>query len=137
MSDEIALFEYVAALLADRRCAQPCATFPLDASAASSPGVYAFHGDAEADRLLGAVLGEPLHPLLADHAGGMSFRTRRASSATLKSAVGRTHLRGSTQSSSFRREAILGHSIPVAFASIDSIVYWPTTIRISTSAARS
>jgi hypothetical protein len=103
MTDEIAEFARVARLLADPANAEPCATYPIDPDGARRPGIHAWHGDAEADRVLGAVLGASLHPLFVDHAGGMSFRTRRASAATLQSAIGRTHLRGGTQGSSFRR----------------------------------
>jgi hypothetical protein len=93
----------LAALLGDPAHAESCATFPLDPVLAAQPGIYAWHGDAEADRFFGAILGEPLHPLFVDAAGATSFRTGRANSATLDSAIGRTHLHGSTQSSSFRR----------------------------------
>jgi hypothetical protein len=95
--------ETLAAWLGDPANAEPCATFPTDAGAAAGPGTYAFHGDAEASEVVGLVLGSPVQPLFVDQAGGSSLRTHRASGATLKSAIGRTHLRGTTQASSFRR----------------------------------
>jgi hypothetical protein len=95
--------EELAALLGNPANAEPCATFPHDRMGTVEPGIYAWHGDDEADRILGAVLGEPLHPLFVDAAGATSFQTGRASAATLESAIGRTHLHGSTQASTFRR----------------------------------
>jgi hypothetical protein len=93
----------LAAWLGDPANAEPCATFPLDRAGVAGPGVYAWHGDAVASEIVGLVLGSHVHPLFVDQAGGRSVRTNRASSATLESAIGRTHLRGSTQASSFRR----------------------------------
>jgi hypothetical protein len=87
----------------DAANAEPCATFPLDPCGALDPGIYAFHGDAVANEVIGLVVGCHVSPLFVDHAGGRSPRTGRASGATLESAVGRTHLGGTTQSSSFRR----------------------------------
>jgi hypothetical protein len=93
----------LAAALYDPANAERCATFPLDPSGVLEAGIYAWHGDPEADRALDAVIGAPLHPLFVDAAGAVSLRTGRARAATLESAIGRTHLRGSTQASSFRR----------------------------------
>src|SRR5690349_24732905 len=89
--------------LGDPANAEPCATFPLDPCGSLDPGVYAFHGDAVASEVVGLVLRCHVQPLYVDHAGGVSLRTHRASAATLESAIGRTHLRGHTQASSFRR----------------------------------
>ena len=93
----------LAAWLADPANAEPCATFPLDAGGVGGPGIYTFHGDAVASEVVGLVLHSHVHPLFVDQAGGRSLRTHRASGTTLESAVGRTHLRGSTLASSFRR----------------------------------
>jgi len=101
--DDFALFAPLATYLGDPANAEPCAGFPRDPAGAARPGMYAWHGDAEADRVFGAALGQPLNPLLVDAAGATSLRTGRATAATMKSVVSRTHLRGTTQSSSFRR----------------------------------
>jgi hypothetical protein len=93
----------LAAWLGDPANAEPCATFPLDAGAVAVPGIYVFHGDAVASEVVGLVLRCHVRPLFVDQAGGRSSRTHRASGATLESAIGRTHLRGSTLASSFRR----------------------------------
>ncbi len=89
--------------LRDPANAEACATFPVDADRVASPGVYAWHGDHEAERLVGGELRCAVHPLYVDQAGSSSRGSGRASGATLKSAIARTHLRGSTQASSFRR----------------------------------
>ncbi len=99
--------------LRDPGHAEPCAGFPADGSSAASPGVYAFHADGIAQRVLARALGETPGPLYVDQAGSSSRRTHVASGATLGSAVARTHLRGSTVASSFRRSvaALLWHEL--------------------------
>ena len=89
--------------LQDPANAEPCATFPVDAARVSGPGVYAWHGDAAASALVSGQLLAIAHPLYVDQAGADSSRTRRASGATLKSAIVRHHLHGGTQASSLRR----------------------------------
>jgi hypothetical protein len=89
--------------LQDPANAEPCATFPVDAARVSGPGVYAWHGDEVASALVSAELGCLARPLYVDQAGADSPRTRRASGATLKSAIVRHHLHGGTQASALRR----------------------------------
>jgi hypothetical protein len=83
--------------------AEPCVGFPADPAGAAATGVYAFHADKVARELLAPVLGDRLEPLYVDQAGSSARRTYVASGATLGSAIARTHLRGSTTGSSFRR----------------------------------
>jgi hypothetical protein len=83
--------------------AEPCVGFPADPERAAVPGVYAFHPDEVARELLAPVLGDRIEPLYVDQAGSSARRTYVASGATLGSAIARTHLRGSTTGSSFRR----------------------------------
>jgi hypothetical protein len=83
--------------------AEPCAGYPADPAGAAATGVYAFHADEVARELLAPVLGDRVEPLYVDQAGSSARRTYVASGATLGSAIARTHLRGSTTGSSFRR----------------------------------
>src|SRR4051794_9223813 len=83
--------------------AEPCSTFPRVAMRAAAPGVYAWHGDAVANEIIGGVLGCPLRPLYVDQAGSSSRTGKRASGATLTSAIVRHHLHGNTHASRLRR----------------------------------
>jgi hypothetical protein len=83
--------------------AEPCAGFPADPAGAAAPGVYAFHIDDVARERFAPVLGDRAGALYVDQAGSSARRTYVASGATLGSAIARTHLRGSTMGSSFRR----------------------------------
>src|SRR5690242_3946179 len=99
--------------LRDPDNAEPCRDFPADGSSAAEPGVYAFHADAVARKRFARALGDAARPLYVDQAGSSGRRTHVASGATLGSAVARTHLRGSTVASSFRRSvaALLWHEL--------------------------
>ena len=89
--------------LADPAHAEPCRDFPVDSGRAAAPGVYAFHGDDFACARFGDALSGRPRALYADQAGSSPRRNYVATGATLGSAIARTHLRGSTQASSFRR----------------------------------
>ena len=89
--------------LADPAKAEPCRGFPADPGRAAAPGVYAFHADDYACELLGDALAGRPSTLYADQAGSSPRRNYVATGATLASAIARTHLRGSTMASSFRR----------------------------------
>ena len=86
------------------RNAEPCATFPADPERVSTPGMYAWHGDASANELVRTTLGvSRINPLYAGQAGATSALIERASGATLKSRIVGNHLRGNTRASTFRR----------------------------------
>jgi hypothetical protein len=89
--------------LRDPAYAEPGSGFPADGPGAAEPGVYAFHADGVARKRFAGTLGDRARPLYVDQAGSSCRRTHVASGATLGSAIARTHLRGSTASSSFRR----------------------------------
>ena len=89
--------------LADPANAEPCRGFPVDPVRAAAPGVYAFHADDFGCELLGDALSGLPRTLYADQAGSSPRRNYLATGATLGSAIARTHLRGSTMGSSFRR----------------------------------
>lgn len=78
-------------------------SFPLDRSEAARPGMYAWWGDDEALRVLGAELGADLPALLyVGQAGATKWPSGKRSSATLASRIGGQHIRGNARSSTFR-----------------------------------
>ncbi len=103
MTPEVEIDLLVAALGDSTRAEAP-ATFPVDATAASNPGLYSWWGGDEARRLLAAGLGaDVLPPLLyAGQAGATKWPSGKASNATLGSRIGRQHIRGNARSSTFR-----------------------------------
>lgn len=103
----------MAAWLRDPANAEPCATFPRVTMRVAAPGLYAWHGDAVANEIIGRVLGCPLQPLYVDQAGSDSRTGKRASGATMKSAIARHHLNGNTHASNLRRSlgAVLWHEL--------------------------
>lgn len=84
--------KWLAEWLGDPSHAEPCARFPVEADRGSSGGVYAWHGDASADALVGKALG-PVGP-------GPLYLGR--ASATLNKRILRDDLRN-TKTSTFRR----------------------------------
>ena len=89
--------------LRDPANAEPCATFPADATRAASAGVYAWHGDDAFNELVERELRSRVSPLYVDQAGGDARRTGRPSRATLQTQILRHHLRGSPRAANFRR----------------------------------
>lgn len=96
--------EVLVAALSDSSRAEAPGRFPTDRRAAASPGLYSWWGDDEGRSLLASALEvDSLPPLLyAGQAGATKWPSGKPSNATLRSRIGRQHIRGNARSSTFR-----------------------------------
>jgi hypothetical protein len=84
--------------------AEPAGGFPQDPAAAAQPGLYAWWVDEAGLDTLWAPFQLHLPPLIyAGQAGATSSRARVERSATLRSRISASHLKGNVRSSTFRK----------------------------------
>ncbi len=92
------------AVLSDVRRTESPASFPADAQAAESAGLYSWWGDETGRSVLASALEIDLLPplLYAGQAGATKWPSGKRPYATLRSRIGRQHIRGNARSSTFR-----------------------------------
>lgn len=94
----------IASYLADPVHTVRAGDYPWNDPQVSRRGLYSWWVDGEGATVLAESLGEPLPPLIyAGQAGATSTRSRKPSTATLRSRVHGNHLNGSAHGSTFRK----------------------------------
>ena len=113
--------EDLVAALTDPAAARGCAGFPWGRHDLEVSGLYSWWVDDSGARDLTTGLGQLVAPgiVYAGQAGADSARVGRASDATLRSRIGRNHLAGGVNSSTWRRtlQAVLAASSPAQLTS--------------------
>ena len=107
--------------LADPAAARGCADFPWGRVDLEAPGLYSWWVDDAGAHNLTAGLGQRVAPgiVYAGQAGADSARVGKASDATLRSRIGRNHLAGGIDSSTWRRtlQSVLAAPSPAQLTS--------------------